>query len=109
MVKGKISELGHESCNVQVVLEEYFSDASFQLRDESGEFLMVPSAGADHFYKGNDLYGEMNSGLSREKGNKVELLNQSVMDITRERDSLCEELEAIRQQLELKKARVKEL
>ena len=52
---------------------------------------------------------EMASGSSGEKGNKVELLHQSVTEITRERDNICEELVAIRQQLELKKARVKEL
>ena len=39
----------------------------------------------------------------------MELLPQSVLDITRERDNLHEEVEAIRQQLELKKAGAKEL
>lgn len=64
---------------------------------------------ADHFYEGDDLYGDTDIRSSGEEGNKVELLPQSVMDITRERDNLHEEVEAIRQQLELKKAGAKEL
>ena len=106
MVEGKISEMGHEPHNVQVVFEEHSSDASFQLCDEDGEFLTVPSADADHSYEGDEPYEEMASG-SFEEQNEVQLLRQSVTDITRERDKLCEELEATRQQLQLKKARVK--
>ena len=108
MVEGKISEMGHEPNNVQVVFEEYSSDASFQLCNEGSEFLAVPSAGADHSCKGDEPYKETASG-SFEERNKVQLLRQSVTDITRERDNLREELEATRQQLQLKKARVKEL
>ena len=37
VIEGKISELGHELCNVQV--KEYTSDAAFELWDESGGFL----------------------------------------------------------------------
>ena len=109
MVKGKISEMGHEPYNVQVVFEEYSGDASFQLFDEGSEFLMVPSADTDHSYEGDEPYEEMASGSFGEEQHKVELLRQSVTDITRERDKLCKELEATRQQLELKKARVTEL
>ena len=109
MVEEKISELSHEPCNVQVVFEKYCSDASFQLCEGDGEFLTVHSADADHSYEGDEPYRETASGLSGEEGNEVELLRQSVTDITRERDNICEELEAIWQQLKLKKARIKEL
>ena len=76
--------------------------------EEDGEFLMVSSADADHSYEGDEPYRETASGSSGEEGNEVELLCQSVADITTERDNICEELEAIRQQLKLKKAGVKE-
>ena len=108
MVEGKISEMSHEPYNVQVVFEEYFSDASFQLCDEGGEFVTVSSADANYSYKGDEPYQETASG-SFEEQNEVQLLHQSVTDITRERDKLRKELEATRQQLKLKKARVKEL
>ena len=106
MVKGKISEMGDELYNVQIVFEEYSSDPSFQL---CGEFLTVPSADADHSYEGDELYEETVSESFGEEQNKVELLRQSVTDITGERDKLHEELEATRQQLKFKKVRVKEL
>ena len=44
MVEGKINDLGHEPCNVQVVFQEYSGDASFELWGESGKFLTVPAA-----------------------------------------------------------------
>ena len=109
MVEGKTSEMGHEPYNIQVVFEEYSSDASFKLCDEGGEFLTVPSVDADHSYEGDELYEEAASRSLEEERNEVELLRQSVTDITGERDKLGEELEATQQQLELKKARVKEL
>ena len=56
--------------------------------DEDGEFLMVPSD-TDHPTK-------VTSNAEREGMNKVELLCQSVTDITRERDTLSHELETIR-------------
>ena len=71
---------GHELYNVQIVLEEYSSDASFQLCDEDGEFLTVPSADADHCSEGDELYEEMASGSFGEERNEVELLRQSVTD-----------------------------
>ena len=80
MVEGKISEMGHELYNVQIVLEEYSSDASFQLCDEDGEFLTVPSADADHCSEGDEPYEEMASGSLGEERNEVELLRQSVTD-----------------------------
>ena len=109
MVEGKISEMGHEPYNVQIVFEEYSSDASFQLCDEDGEFLTVPSADTDHSYEGDEPYEETVSESFGGECNKVELLRQSVADVTRERDKLREKLEATRQEFELKKARVKEL
>ena len=109
MVEGKISKMGHEPYNVQIVFEEYSSDASFQLCDKDGKFLTVPSADANHCSEGDEPYEEMASGSFGEERNEVELLCQSVTDITRERDELREELETTKQQLELKKARVKEL
>ena len=90
-------------------LKEYSSDASFQLYDEDSKFLTVPSADADHSYEGDEPYKETASKSFGEERNKVELLRQSVTDVTRGRDKLREELEATRQQLKLKKARVKEL
>ena len=51
MVEWKISEMGHEPYNVQIVFEEYSSDTSFQLYDKDGEFLTVLSADADHSYE----------------------------------------------------------
>ena len=66
MVEGKISEMGHKPYNVQIVFEEYSSDASFQLCDEGGKFLMVPSVDADHSYKGDEPYKETASGSFKE-------------------------------------------
>ena len=109
MFEGKINKLCHELCNIQFVIEEYSNDASFQLCDKGDKFLTVPPADADHSYEGDEPNGETDSESSGEKGNEVELLCHSVMNIIREKDSLHEELEAIRQQLEIKKARVKEL
>ena len=74
------------------------SNASFQLWDEDGEFLMVPSD-TDHPTK-------VTSKAKGEEMSKVELLCQYVTDITRERDTLSYELETIRRELE---ARIKEL
>ena len=62
IVEGKISEMGHEPYNVQVVFEEYSSDASFQLCNEGYDFLTVPSADADHSYEGDEPYEETASG-----------------------------------------------
>ena len=56
MVEEKIGELSQEPCNVQVVFEEYFSDAFFQLCEKDNKFLTVPSADADHSYEGDEPY-----------------------------------------------------
>ena len=76
--------------------EVYPSNASFQLQNEDGEFLMVPSD-ADHPYEDDEQGRGTCSELSREETNKVELLCQSVTDLTRERDTLSHELETTRQ------------
>ena len=36
MVKGKLSDEGHNPCNIQVVFAEYSSEAAFVLLDEEG-------------------------------------------------------------------------
>ena len=41
LVKGKLDEGSHDPCNVQVLFEEYSSEAAFVLWDEDGEFLTV--------------------------------------------------------------------
>ena len=41
VIEGKITELGREPCNVQVLFEEHTSEAAFTLVDDSGEFLTV--------------------------------------------------------------------
>ena len=84
MVEGKISDLGHEPCNVQVIFEEYSSNTSFQLWDEDGEFPTVPSDTAPP-YEGDEQGGDTGSESSIEETSEVELLRQSVTNLTRER------------------------
>ena len=55
------------------------------------------------------MHGDSDSRSSEGETNEVELLHQSVTDVTGERDALCEELKMIRQELEIKKARIKDL
>ena len=62
---------------------------------------MVP-LDADHPMK-------VTSKAEREETSKVELLCQSVTDITRERNTLSHKLETIRRELKLKQTRIKEL
>jgi len=102
MVEEKISNPGHEPCNVQVVFHKYSGNSSFELWGESGKFLTVPAATVELASPtrvesaGEDLHEDTESGSSGEEMNELELLCQSVTDITRERDTLCEELETIR-------------
>ena len=109
VIKGKISDLSCEPCNVQVLFEEHTSDAAFKLWDESGEFLIISSTTIEH----PPSVEEPCEGTDREphavEPDELESLWQLVAAITTERDTLQSELETVRQELELKMAKIKEL
>ena len=101
VIKGKISDLSCEPCNVQVLFEEHTSDAAFKLWDESGEFLIISSTTIEH----PPSVEEPCEGTDREphavEPDELESLWQLVAAITTERDTLQSELETVRQELEL--------
>ena len=110
VIEGKISELDHEPCNVQVLFEEHTSDTAFELWDESGGFLTVPSAAREPSpVEESHERTERESESSEVEPDELASLRESVAAITTERDALRNELEAVRQELDLKKARIKEL
>ena len=109
IIQDSISHLGHEPRNVQVVFDEYYSSAAFELWDESGKFLTVPPVDVEHSPAGDEQHEESGDERPAEETSELETLRQSVVDITRERDTLCDELETVRHELELEKARIKEL
>lgn len=109
MVERKISDLGCEPCNVQVVFEEHTTDAAFQLWDESAEFLTVPSAtSTEHPSDGELPHESTDNESSKGEPDKLESLWQSVADITVEKDTLQSELQAVGEELERKKSRIKD-
>ena len=108
VIEGKITELGRELCNVQVLFEEHTSEAAFTLLDDSGQFLTVSAVEAELPMLLED--GEVNSDAENESSeSEIASLRFSVATITTERDALLRELQSVKQELELKKARVKEL
>ena len=108
VIEGKITELGREPCNVQVLFEEHTSEAAFTLLDDSGEFLTVSAVETELPMLLED--GEVNSDPENESSaGEIVSLRLSVATITTERDALLRELQSVKQELELKKARVKEL
>ena len=108
VIEGKITELGREPCNVQVHFEEHTSEAAFTLVDDSGEFLTVSAIETELPMLLED--GEVNSDAENESSqNEIASLRLSVATITTERDTLRRELQSVKQELERKKARVKEL
>jgi len=112
LVEGKLDEEGHDPCNVQVVFEEYSSEAAFVLWDEDGEFLSVPAAESvvtDELLEPMERESARSSVDPTEDPDELEILRQAVADITTERDTLQMQLQQVTAVLEQKKARIKEL
>ena len=108
VIEGNITELGREPCNVQALFEEHRSDTAFTLVDDSGEFLTVSAVGVELPELLEDTEG--NSDRENESSeSELGSLRLSVTAITTERDTLLRELQTVKQDLEIKKARVKEL
>lgn len=91
---------------MQVLFEEHTSDAAFQLWDESGEFLRVPSATLEQLTPVEEPHATTSDESSAEERDELESLRQT---LTRERDNLQNELQAVREELRLRKARITEL
>ena len=83
MVEGKLSDDGHDSCNVQVVFVEYLSEAVFVLWDEDGEFLTPPVAVSTA-----KAVPEITEHEHSGEPDDMERLHQTVADITTKWDSL---------------------
>ena len=111
VIEGKVSELSRESCNVQVLFEEHTSDVAFKLWDESGEFLTVCATAIEHPSPMEEPHEHTGreSESSEVQPDELASLRQSVAVISTERDTLRSELETVKQELEFKKARIKEL
>jgi len=112
LVEGKLNEGGHDPCNVQVVFDEYSSEAAFVLWDEDGEFLSAPMAEfivTDELPKPTNRESACSSVEPTNDADNLEKLRQAVVDITSERDALQMQLQQITAVLEQKKARIKEL
>ena len=112
LVEGKLGEEGHDPCNVQVVFEEYSSEAAFVLWDEDGEFLCVPaveSVVTDELLEPTERESARSSVEPTKDADDLDTLRQAVADITTERDTLQMQLQQVTAVLEQKKARIKEL
>ena len=105
VIESKITELDRELCNVQVHLEEHTRDVAFTLVDDSGEFLTVSAVEAELPALLEDAEG--NSDRENESS-ESEIASLRLL-MTTERDTLPRELQTVKQDLELKKAGVKEL
>ena len=110
--EGQLNEGSHDPCNVQVVFEEYSSEAAFVLWDEDGEFLSVPAAESvvtDELPEPTDHESARSSVEPTNDADNLETLRQAVADITSERNTLQMQLQQVTAVLEQKKARIKEL
>ena len=106
LVEGKLDEGGHNSCNVQVVIEEYSSEAVFVLWDEDGEFLSVPAAESvvtDELPEPTDRENAHSSVEPTNDADNLEKLRQAVADIMSEQDTLQMQLQQVTAVLEQKK------
>ena len=94
VVEDKLSDEGHDPCNIQVVFEGYSSEAAFVLCDEKGEFLTVPVAASTTEVTPEVIVreSEHSSEESGDEPDEIETLRQTVEDITTERDTLQAQL-----------------
>ena len=93
---------------MQVLFEEHTSDAVFTLVDDSREFLTVSAIEAELPELLEDAEG--NSDRENESSeSELGSLRLSMTTITTERDTFLRELQIVKQDLELKEARIKEL
>ena len=106
VIESKITELGREPCNVQVLFEEHTSDAAFTLVEDSGEFLTVSAIKAELPELLEDSEG--NSDRENESSeSELASLRLSMTTITTERDTLLRELQIVKHDLELKEPELK--
>ena len=110
IIEGKLTELGREPQNVQVVMEEGTPTAGLRLQDESGTFVTVEAEEPTHPEELVEEPVVETDGLQEDNDeDDISSLRQALEEVTLQKQTLEEEVEGLKQELGNSRSRITEL
>ena len=110
IIEGRLTELGREPHNVQVVLDECTPMVALDLQDESGTFLTVLAEDpVDSEHAGDTVESEHETSEEDDNEESVSSLKQALEEAIQQKQALADQVESLNQDLASSRARITEL
>ena len=110
IIEGRLTKLGQEPHNVQVVIDEGTPMAALDLQDELGTFLTVLAEDpVDSEHAGDTVESEHETSEEDDNEESVSSLKQALEEAIQQKQALADQVESLNQDLASSRARITEL